>query len=1513
MAASVNRKQVAFHFYRPGILDIDTGEFFYLSEEESGDAKMVQFIDGDKKVMFTDNSMSHVYVYDTMERRLVRRLSSFSGGKLVEELFVVGDMDALLTRCDRYECGSLWKTKKSGHDVMKESCIFTTHLAHPECVNAMVLVDNTSCLLAITGSADKNIRIWNITSYAGSREEFTNEMTFEYNRELLETFSDRKPYLRRIVHRIEALNDEKKVALVDNMGKHITLYDMSSGKEISTQEWNCPNKHRLDGMASTVSGKRLFGIGGLFLQEYNSDNLQPLTKTPKKLDPNCIGLIAENGNMSLLLGGSNYVDTIYIYDINKEWYMETYRPPSRPQHIFILSGHRMLLPCTNDLAMVDLTTGDSIYSHHYRQRFGDSSLICGELSKDEALLVTGWNDGFIKLIRVDSGEIVHNFEAHHKVKKARYSDGGDIFRDILLSNNNKFIVAALSDEVQVRSVMALEQCHFLTGHNAPVSNVKITGDDQYVLTSAGMNVIVWSSVSGGRLMTVTEYWPIDVLHILPKSNRVIVTTVDGRVMFYNVNNQHAGALQAHDTQTLDQLQLRSQQTLIGESVLKKYTANKGLPPLPAIQTASKLSTKDLPYHRVTAVDKNNCQIVSELKPSHSKCTITQKHRQQTRQIRKTRSPRSLRLHTDYQSLGNPLVMYGEETNQSNSLLGRQLLVHTDEVISLAATSDGQLFISGSKDKTAILWNIETCSKIHTFVCTYPVARIGITPDDLKVITYGYNGTNESIEHITVWHIESGEHLFDLQGHTGLGHCDMQFTADSNFAISEMYNKYRERSSNRYKYCFIVWSLEDGKQLYEEVEAHKGRINDIVLAQFAEGHQIVVTCGAEQDPGIKLWDLLTGQLLKVILDRTKLQRRPCRKMSVSSDGQCVAFHFYRPGILNVNTGVFSYLSEENYGDAQMIKFINDDSEVMFFSTHNYLTVYNIKEARVVLNMVFGGGHGGMISQIFFSDDFKTIVTQHHRSECGVVWMAQKKPHSTKCELKFLANLRHQQIVNDIRYITTGLFSYAVTASSDRSIRIWNIEDLTVSETELTDKIKPEYHRISGELFRDRKPHIQRMTHRVEILDDESHMAVIGNWGTNITLFDIEHGTKIVTQEWDGLNKRELDSLTMTSDSTRLFGIGGFALREYNPNNLEQCAHKPKKLDIPCIGMMIPNDCSRAALLVGSTYVEKIQIFDINKGWYIKEYKTQSRPGNIILLSGQRILMVCLRNLVMLDVNSGNEIYNISFPSNYKAGQMLCGAITKEEHTLVTGWDNGYVKIFEIESGKPIHEFSAHNLPSDTRYRHTFNIFTVITISTNGKFFMTASSDKTAKLWDMKSYQEKYTFVGHTGTVVQACITGDDRYVLTVADVDLKIWSVSSGQQLINILHYPPVDCLYILPFTNKVVITTADDKVLFFNIDKQMEQEIETGSAQFQSSEKEESGVTSDQLLIDKQARQEQRMLAVNQYASRLPSFPTSIKRRSTLEKNALSNIFEYSVKNSAKEHESASRHEDPKNQKKDEH
>src|SRR6185503_10155197 len=84
--------------------------------------------------------------------------------------------------------------------------------------------------------------------------------------------------------------------------------------------------------------------------------------------------------------------------------------------------------------------------------------------------------------------------------------------------------------------------------------------------------------------------------------------------------------------------------------------------------------------------------------------------------------------------------------------------HENIVLALAFSPDGQRLISGSQDKTAIIWDVETRRPLDRLTGHGDaINAVGFTPDGTRAVTGSFD------HELRLWHVEDGREIARMTG------------------------------------------------------------------------------------------------------------------------------------------------------------------------------------------------------------------------------------------------------------------------------------------------------------------------------------------------------------------------------------------------------------------------------------------------------------------------------------------------------------------------------------------------------------------------------------------------------------------------------------------------------------------------------------------------------------------------------------------------------------------------------
>jgi WD40 repeat protein len=153
-------------------------------------------------------------------------------------------------------------------------------------------------------------------------------------------------------------------------------------------------------------------------------------------------------------------------------------------------------------------------------------------------------------------------------------------------------------------------------------------------------------------------------------------------------------------------------------------------------------------------------------------------------------------------------------------------------------------------------------------------------------------------------------------------------------------------------------------------------------------------------------------------------------------------------------------------------------------------------------------------------------------------------------------------------------------------------------------------------------------------------------------------------------------------------------------------------------------------------------------------------------------------------------------------VLCLTVSSDRKTVFTGFLDGTIKSWNLETRQQINVFEGHTASvtlicvigktlftcaEDTTAR-SWNIETgqqigvfsghtarVRSVCANEKTLFTCSSDKTAISWNVETGEQINVFRGHTREVVSVCVSGKTLFTCSV-DNTARSWDVDSGQPI-----------------------------------------------------------------------------------------------------------------------------------------
>lgn len=120
----------------------------------------------------------------------------------------------------------------------------------------------------------------------------------------------------------------------------------------------------------------------------------------------------------------------------------------------------------------------------------------------------------------------------------------------------------------------------------------------------------------------------------------------------------------------------------------------------------------------------------------------------------------------------------------------------------------------------------------------------------------------------------------------------------------------------------------------------------------------------------------------------------------------------------------------------------------------------------------------------------------------------------------------------------------------------------------------------------------------------------------------------------------------------------------------------------------------------------------------------------------------------------------------SGPIYAAVVTPDGRRAVSAsWDKT-LKVWDLETGGELCTLAGHSGPVHA-----------VAVTPDGRRAVSASDDKTLKVWDLEPRSEVRAFSGHSNYVLGLAVTPDRRYAVSASgDNTLKVWDLESGGEL-----------------------------------------------------------------------------------------------------------------------------------------
>ena len=613
--------------------------------------------------------------------------------------------------------------------------------------------------------------------------------------------------------------------------------------------------------------------------------------------------------------------------------------------------------------------------------------------------------------------------------------------------------------------------------------------------------------------------------------------------------------------------------------------------------------------------------------------------------------------------------------------------HSNWVLAVAITPDGQRAVSASDDNTLKVWDLNSGEEAHTLSGhSNSVNAVAITPDGQRAVSASDDNT------LKVWDLNSGEEAHTLSGHSNSVNA-VAITPDGQRAVSAS-------DDNTLK----VWNLNSGEEAHT-LSGHSNSVNAVAI--MLDGQRAV---SASSDNTLKVWDLNSGEEAHTLSGHSRVVNvvaiTPCgqRAVSASSDNMLKVW--------DLNSGEEAHTLSGHSNWVLAVAITPCGQRAVSASYDNTLKVWDLnsgKEAHML------SGHSRSVNAVAITPDGQRAVSASYDNTLKV-WDLNSGE-----EAQMLSG--HSNWVRSVAITLDG--QRAVSASSDNTLKVW---DLNSGE---------EAHTLSGH---------SNWVRAVAITPDGQRAVSVSDDNT-LKVWDLNSGEEAHTLSG---HSKLVRAVTITLDGQRAVSASDDnTLKVWNLNSGEE-AHTLSGHFRSVNAVAITPDGQRA---VSASDDNTLKVWDLNSGEEVHTLSGHSNSVNAVAITpdGQHTVSASSDNMLKVwDLNSGEEAHTLSGHSNW----VRAVAITSDGQRAVSASSDNTLKVWDLNSGEEAHTLSGHS-----------NWVRAVAITPDGQRAVSASSDNTLKVWDLNSGAYLCGFTADAA--VLCCIVTPDGRTIVAGDASGQV--------------------------------------------------------------------------------------------------------------------------------------------------